>query len=233
MKKTILYIKRCIATLFVCVTAITVQAQVGEPRTDFAIGFNGGAVMSTQDFNPKVATKFKQGMTGGVTLRYTSEKYFSMVCALQAEINYTQLGWGEDFEDVDASYERTLNYVQIPFFARLGWGKEQRGGMFYFLAGPTIGFFLNESTKTYGDVTQLSGHQEQHDMPVEKKFDYGITAGLGFELNTKVGHFGIDARYYYGLADIYGNSKKDTFGRSANSGIMAKLTYLIDIKKTK
>jgi hypothetical protein len=233
MEKTVMNIKRILSITFVWLVVLTARAQVGHPRTDFAIGFNAGATVTTQDFNPKVATKYKQGMTGGVTFRYTSEKYFSMVCALQAEINYTQLGWAEDFEDIDASYERTLNYVQIPLLARLGWGKERRGGMFYFLAGPTVGFFLSESTKSEGDITQLTGHQEQHDMPLEKKFDYGITAGLGFELNTKVGHFGIDARYYYGLSDIYGNSKKDTFGRSANGGILAKLTYLIDIKKTK
>jgi hypothetical protein len=225
---------RKIYILLVALTAVlTASAQVGERRTDFAVGINGGAVVSTQDFNPTVATKYKMGKTAGITLRYTSEKYFSMVCALQGEVNYTQYGWGENFEDVDASYERTLNYVQIPLLARLGWGKEQRGCMFYFLAGPTVGFFLNESTKSEGDITQLLGHQEQHDMPLEKKFDYGITAGLGFELNTKIGHFGLDARYYYGLSDIYGNSKKDTFGRSANGGIIAKLTYLVDLVKTK
>ena len=51
------------------------------------------------------------------------------------------------------------------------------------------------------------------------------------ELTTKAGHFLLEGRYYYGLSDIYKNSKKDTFSRSNNGTIIVKVTYLIDIKK--
>ena len=71
----------------------------------------------------------------------------------------------------------------------------------------------------------------QYSMPIEKKFDYGITAGAGLELNTRAGHFLIEGRYYYGLSDIYKNSKKDIFSRSNHSTIVAKVTYLFDIRK--
>ena len=70
-------------------------------------------------------------------------------------------------------------------------------------------------------------------MPIQNKFDYGITAGLGVELTSKVGHFLVEGRYYYGLSDIYKNSKKDVFSRSNNGVIYAKLTYLFDVKKRK
>ncbi len=49
------------------------------------------------------------------------------------------------------------------------------------------------------------------------------------ELHTKIGHFMLEGRYYYGLSDIYGNSKKDVFSRSNNGTIVAKLSYLFDI----
>jgi hypothetical protein len=68
-------------------------------------------------------------------------------------------------------------------------------------------------------------------MPIQKKFDYGITAGAGMELTTNIGHFLIEGRYYYGLSDIYKNSKKDVFSRSNNGAIVAKVTYLFDVKK--
>jgi hypothetical protein len=42
----------------------------------------------------------------------------------------------------------------------------------------------------------------------------------------------LEGRYYYGLGDIYGNSKRDFFGRSNNNAIVVKLTYLFDIMKT-
>ena len=38
-------------------------------------------------------------------------------------------------------------------------------------------------------------------MPVEKKFDYGIAAGLGAEWSIRrIGHIILEARYYYGWA---------------------------------
>lgn len=71
-------------------------------------------------------------------------------------------------------------------------------------------------------------------MPVEKKFDYGIAAGLGAEWSIRrIGHIILEARYYYGLGNIYGNSKKDFFGKSNNSNIIIKLIYLYDIVKNK
>jgi hypothetical protein len=43
----------------------------------------------------------------------------------------------------------------------------------------------------------------------------------------------LEGRYYYGLGDFYGNSKRDYFGRSNFSNIIVKLTYLFDIARTK
>ena len=71
-------------------------------------------------------------------------------------------------------------------------------------------------------------------MPVEHKIDYGIVAGIGMEYTIpKVGHFLLDGRYYYGLGNIYGDSKRDYFAKSNLSNIVVKLTYLFDITKTK
>lgn len=67
-------------------------------------------------------------------------------------------------------------------------------------------------------------------MPIKNKIDYGITAGLGAEFSSSIGHIMLEGRYYYGLGDIYGNSKKDVFSRSANGVIVAKMTYLFTVK---
>ena len=48
-----------------------------------------------------------------------------------------------------------------------------------------------------------------------------------------MGHIIIDARYYYGLGNIYGNTKRDYFARSNFQNIAVKLTYLFDIVRTK
>ena len=70
----------------------------------------------------------------------------------------------------------------------------------------------------------------QYTMDVERKFDYGIAGGLGMEYSVPhLGHFLLEGRYYYGLGNIYNDSKRDYFGKSNNSTIMVKLTYLTDI----
>ena len=74
----------------------------------------------------------------------------------------------------------------------------------------------------------------QDTMAVENKFDYGIAVGAGMEYTVpKVGHFLVEARYYYGLGNIYGDSKRDYFGSSNFGNINIKVAYLFDITKTK
>ncbi len=232
--------------------SIQASAQVGKYRNDLSIGVNGGYVMSNVGFIPKVNQTFHGGLTGGLSFRYVCEKYFSTICAVQAEVNYAQIGWKEQILDVNDApvinqvtrlpeeYSRTINYIQIPVFAHLGWGREEKGFQFFFQAGPQIGFCLGESTKTNFNVKdanfayRVNNVVAQDTMAVENKFDYGIAAGLGLEYShPKVGHFQLEARYYYGLGNIYGDSKKDYFGKSNFGNIVVKLTYLFDIIRTK
>ena len=76
-----------------------------------------------------------------------------------------------------------------------------------------------------------NGVVQQYGKMTENKFDYGILGGLGVELSTKAGHFLLEGRYYYGLADFWGSSKKDDFGRSGHTYMGVRLTYLFDITK--
>ena len=220
-------IKHIIAVVALSVCSLTtVQAQIGEHRSDFAIGANGGYVLSKVGFTPTVQQKQHGGITGGVSLRYVCEKYFKTICSVYAEVNYAKVGWTED--------------IQIPVFAHLAWGREERGFNFFVNLGPQIGIYLNESTTTNFDETtstendRVSNITAQYDMPVEKKLDYGIAAGAGMEYSIpKVGHFLLEGRYYYGLGNIYGSSKKDYFGKSNFGQIVVKASYLFDITRTK
>lgn len=233
-------------------SATTVKAQIGEHRDEFAVGVSGGYIMSSINFQPEVTQRQLGGTIGGVTFRYTTEKYFSSVCAIVGEVNYAQIGWKQKILDLQdqpvinsvtgmaEEYQRRINYVQVPIMARLGWGRERKGMQFFFQAGPQIGFFLNEKTEANYDLSKrnlkdrTSKVVNQEAMPVENKFDFGITGGIGLEYSHPVvGHFMVEARYYYGLGNIYGNSKRDYFGRSNFSNIVIKASYLFDIAKTK
>ncbi len=228
-------------------------AQVGEYRSDLSIGVSGGYVMSNVGFNPEIPQKSLGGLTGGLSVRYTCEKYFKSICALVGEVNLSQVGWREDIltaEDqpvinqstgMPEEYERRLTYIQVPMFARLGWGRERKGMQFFFQAGPQLGFLLGEKTKSNFEHSQRNssdriGAQKdatQDTLSVQHKFDYGIAAGLGLEYShPKFGHLMLEGRYYYGLGDIFSNSKRDYFGRSNLGNIVIKLTYLFDITRT-
>lgn len=235
--KKVFYPLIAVAAALLCGTPAL--GQIGEPRNDLAIGFNAGYTLNLVSFQPSIQQNMKGAVTFGFTARYTCEKYFKSLCAVQAEINFANLGWEEKIETSSDTYSRDIYYIQVPVLARMGWGYERRGAMFYVVAGPQFGFFLDEKGHKGGafDETTLNlrpGHiYQQYDMPLKNKFEYGITAGAGLEVNTGIGHFMLEGRYYYGLSDIFSNGKQDTFGRSANGMIAVRATYLFDIIKTK
>lgn len=234
---------------------LLVKAQVGEYRTDFAIGANAGYMLSNVGFVPEVPQGMLGGVTGGLSLRYTCEKYFKSICAIVAEVNIAQTGWKEDILDVDNQpvyyfddkektnplmYERKMTYLQVPIMSRLGWGRERKGFQAFFQLGPQFGCFLSDKINTnivpgYGTANQrVSNIVAQDTMAVENKFDYGVVGGAGLEFShPKLGHFILEGRYYYGLGNIYGNSKSDYFGKSNMGQIVIKATWLFDIIRTK
>ena len=223
---------RFIGLLVVALAFSTVaSAQVGDLQHNFSVGVNAGLNLTSAQFSPTVRQNQLSGIVFGVTGRYISEKYFGMTCGIRMEVNYSQHGWkefGEGFDDLQ--FQRTLNYVDIPFLAHLAFGKKFQ---FFIDGGPQIGFYLSDKSKISGDWDSMTGVVvEQHTLDVKHKFDYGITGGLGFELKTrKAGNFLLEGRYYYALSDFFGNEKQDYFGRSANTTISIKLTYLFDITK--
>ena len=241
-----------IISAILSIVPVAMTAQIGEHRNDLAIGFNGGLNMSSVSFTPKVSQAKLNGITGGLSVRYVCEKYFSTVCSLYGEINYSQMGWKEDIVDVNdmpvintatglpEEYSRTVNYIQVPLMAHLAWGREQKGFAFFVNHGPQFGIYMSESTKTNFNFSDRNAADRvnpvcaQDTMAVENKFDYGIAAGAGIEFShPKVGHFLLEGRYYYGLGNIYGDSKRDYFGSSNFGTITVKLAYLFDIVRTR
>lgn len=251
-------IKYLLSALFVFL-AFSVQSargQVGDYRHVWAIGVSGGVALNSIGFTPEVSQNMHNGYSFGITARYTSEKYFSTICSIQTEVNISQLGWKEDIKTLSGGdvinpetgvaeqYKRDITYLQIPIMAHLAWGKEKNGINAFINAGPQLGFFLSEkTTKNYNKPytkdnfpDYVSGEERvsvevaQEDMPIERKFDYGIAVGGGIEWDIRrIGRFSLEGRYYIGLGNIYDDSKKDEFGKSNHGTIFVKLAYLKDL----
>lgn len=218
----------------ITLTALPLKAQLQDQRRNFSVGVTGGVNLSSISFEPQIKQASFITPSFGITGRYISEKYFKMICGIQAEINFSQRGWKESIEDESGeSYQRTMNYIEVPLMAHLAFGKDKgNGARFVLNLGPQFGFLLGENEKTSASWhPDMRPVREQYGKMAENKLDYGIVGGGGLEVRTGIGHFILEARYYFGLSDIYHNAKKDYFSRSAHSYIGGRLTYLFDIKK--
>ncbi|MDE6443219.1 MAG: PorT family protein, partial [Muribaculaceae bacterium] len=202
-------------------------------NSNVALGVKGGVDMSQVFFNPSVRQTFNVGMIGGVMVRYIEENHFGLI----AELNFVQRGWKENFEGAPYNYRRTLNYLELPVFAHIFFG---RRGKFFFNAGPQVGLYLGDKVTANFDPRDMATLPDfpirnrtntQMLLEVSQKFDYGISAGLGGEFNlNKKNSLNIEARFYYGLGNVFPSKRADTFSASNQMTISATVGYWFRIK---
>lgn len=204
-------------------------------KNQLYLGLGGGGASVKMDFVPHLPQELKIGYQGGVAAKYISEKNLGLI----VELNYSQRGWAEEYEidpdselDLDYSYSRNLNYLEIPFLTHLYFGKRFR---FIFNLGPQISLLLNDKQiigETLADNESLLANSVQYSPITEmRRFDYGLLGGVGVELNLGIGTFDLEGRYYFGLGDLFENRRSENafFARSAHRIIEAKLTYYIKV----
>jgi hypothetical protein len=196
--------KRLFFLLLSC-SFISGNAQSGDFQPYFSFGTSHGVSLSKINFYPAVVQKQLMGYYGGVAANYISEKHFG----LQAELNYSQRGWKEQDETTGLTFQRRLNYIELPVLTHFYLGNKFR---WMLNLGPKIGYMISESSK---NAVESSSHEE-YTMSVANKFDYGICAGSGFELLAGSTTYTLEARYSFSLSDIFSDTKKDTFSNSGN-----------------
>ncbi|MDE5918533.1 MAG: PorT family protein [Duncaniella sp.] len=203
----------------------------------FYLGAKGGATLSRMTFSPGVHQKMVQGVTMGVSAKYVEENIFGLL----AEVNITQRGWKEDFErDLapEFDYSRKLTYIQIPFMTHIYFGSDKFKG--FINLGPEFGYMIGDKISAnfeYNNLKDIPGFpttmrtNEQMSMEIERKFDYGIAAGAGMEFIVKRKHsLQLEGRFYYGLGNIFNDSKRDFFSASRGMSIEITLGYMIRVK---
>ena len=192
---------------------------------EWVFGINGGMTFSKISFNPGIKQDMLMQYTGGLTVRYISEKNIG----LQLELNYSLRGWKERTDPADsvryANYSRSLGYLELPFMTHVyfNMGKYMR---VFFLAGPQVGFYLNEKVINSELALASSELPAYYNTKVQRSFDYGIVGGMGLEFRSGIGSFVVDGRYFYGLSDIFNNRKVDYFQSSSNQILAVKAAYL-------
>lgn len=173
------------------------------------VGFNiSNTSFEVDEFYGYKKKEPKPGFNVGITTGYAFSKAFS----LQSGLSYTTKGvkakgftqWipvGEEYWE----HRFTMNYLQIPLMPQYTLHTTD-GFNFFFQAGPYIAYGVG------GKVTSKYRFYNLNDKPDEKedtdvfgndklkRFDWGLTGGLGAELNRIFVVF----NYELGLADIAG-----------------------------
>lgn len=226
---------KCIVlvVLLIATTTMLLAQQNDLFKPQFSIGVGAGPIFSTVDFEPSVPQTTLQGLSGGVSIKYISEKHLGVL----AELNYTQRGWTEDFSEFpknpDHAYSRTLSYIELPLMTHIYFGNKVK---FLLNVGPQLSYMFGEKATMNDALSKYITEQREKDPdapiglqyePVESKFDYGLLAGVGISFDTGVGSFNLEGRYYFGLGDSFDSSrsKAGNFSRSAHRYFAGKLTY--------
>lgn len=226
---------RCMAIAAITVVAVAGSSDIhaqAHYNSRVSLGVKAGADISRMFFNPSVKQDFKPGAMAGLMFRYVEESHFGLI----AEANFIQRGWKENFEDAPFEYSRTLDYIQIPVLAHIYFG---RRGKFFINVGPEIGVRLSDKANSNFDVLQADKLPDfpkyhsvlQYTEPVTQRVDYGICVGLGgeFSINPRNSLI-LEARFYYGLGNLFGSSRKDNFNGSNSMALEFTLGYWLRIK---
>lgn len=222
------------ATLAALGVAQTANAQYYY-SPEFCIGGHGGMTMSSMAFSPTVKQSMISGAFFGITARYTEEKFFGLI----AEVNLEQRGWKEKFDDgTSFEYSRSLTYIQIPFMTHFYFGSKKFKG--FVNLGPSVSLLIGDKISSnfdYRNPASVEGfdmenrHTNQMGMDIKNRFDYGVVGGAGMELILKRKHsIMLEARYYFGLGNIFPAAKKDEFSASRSTSIEVCLGYMFHIK---
>lgn len=197
------------------------------------IGVRGGVTLSEVMFKPSITQKFGLGYTAGLMFRYTEENHFGII----AEVNLVQRGWAEKFEDQPYSYQRILNYIEVPVMSHIYFGNR---GKFFFNAGPEIAFFVGDKIKSnfdYLDTASIPGFNDKNRrtdqlaMYVSQKIDFGIVAGLGGEFSiNRHNALNVEARVFYGIGNVMPSGRQDKFSVSNQLSIGVTAGYWFRVK---
>ena len=201
--------------------------------SNVCVGARGGIDLSRVFFAPSVKQGWPVNPTLGIGIRYIEENHFGLI----AEVNYVRRGWKDNFEGLPFSYRRDLDYIEIPVFAHIYFGRRAK---FFVNAGPQIAFKVGESvsanfdpynTASIPDFPHTNRRNSQLTEKVKQTIDYGISAGLGCEYNINPRNsVTFEARYYFGLGNIFSAKPQDPFKASNMMYIALTAGYWFRIK---
>jgi hypothetical protein len=198
-----------------------------------AIGLRiGAAYYSVNNELVNDLAEYDLGLDIAVPVEFSLSSLFS----IQPELHYTQKGAA--FEGmVDGLEQRIVfntNYLELPVLLKANHGTERFSC--YLFAAPAVGYALNRT------VAERVGSIEKAKQDVDfinegpardRRWEFSVMAGVGFNLKAGPGHLTADVRYSLGLTDDtkFESTKPDDWNRTTSRGCTLSVGYMIPIGK--
>ena len=190
-------------TFLVVILGLLISYQTNAQSSKPAAGIKGGLNVSnlyTGDVDDRDA---RYGFNVGIFGQPAS----SDVAALQLELNYSTKGTMvmSSFGTIDQETKFRMNYLDLPVLAVFKLGKAVE-----LHAGAYAAYLLSANIDSDGDLGDTFDEVDKDNF---NSFDYGVAAGIGFNL----GGIQIGGRYNLGLNEIARSSAaKNIFGSAKN-----------------
>ncbi len=158
-----------------------------------ATGIKGGLNLSTLSTEGNNDKNLKMGFNAGVFTKIPLSESF----AIQPELLYSGKGIKLNYDEstvADGETKFNLNYIDLPVKLVFNLSED-----FEFQFGPYISYLVNANIDTDGEILGIDvSSADELDRDHFNSIDYGLSAGLGFDLDPMV--FGIN--YNLGLQQV-------------------------------
>ncbi len=178
------------------------------------LGIVGGQQYSEIDFTPNRDVQTLEGRTYGIALRYFDKQ----LVGFQAELAYESAGWLEELPE-GGQYRRRTDYAELQILTQISVGRGWIQPMLQ--AGPYLSVPIGEEevlpTSFDPDTYPANTYYGRE---LDFRINYGLRAGLGFNLEFGAMTLQLDARYLQGFSNIIkpGSSDAATSIRRAFGG---------------
>ena len=202
------------------------------------VGFKGSGHVSQVLFEPAIGLNFDflPGIETGAVVKVSANPNV----ALQAELNFTQKGWTENFarasDNIDIiNLDRTqtfrYNYLQVPILTHIYVG----GNKFkvFMNLGPHFALLMSADSSRSTDAQAEDIASYRYESSKAVNFEYGVTAGAGINFTIHKSTFQIEGRLTQGLNNIINRDSENAPTASLNQLVGVSLTYFFRLKDKK
>lgn len=185
-----------ITAVLILLTAFAALPAFSQSQNVTRFGVKGGVNFANFRVDEIEDNNVKAGLNLGLFFKMPVSESF----AIQPELLYSSKGSKLEYDNAlqgKGEYRFNMNYLELPIMGVISIGER-----FNVQVGPYVGYLANTNIKNMEkdfDIVDVDDLDEDS----FNRFDYGLAAGIGFDLNG----FVIGARYNYGLAEV-GDSGK-------------------------